>query len=99
MLTSFAVQTVMEKMFHEAEAAVHSESGLHVSLFGQHGQTKALEWMDIGTATLNNTGNIIKEKKPLTYALIKKLCSRPPRVCNGVVVVRQKQPVDLVSAM
>lgn len=99
MLTSFAVQTVMEKMVHEAEAAVHPESGLHVSLCGQHGRTKALEWTDIGMATLNNTGNIIRKKQPLTYALVKKLCSRPPRVRNGVVAVRQKRPVDLVSVM
>ena len=86
-------------MVHEAKAAVHPESRLHVSLFGQHGRTKALEWMDIGTATLNNTGNTIKEKQLLTYALIKKLCSRPPCVHNGVVAVQQKRPVDLVSVM
>jgi hypothetical protein len=59
MLASFAVQTVTEKMVHEAEAAVHSESRLHVSLFGQHGRTKALGWTDVGTATLNNTSDII----------------------------------------
>lgn len=69
MLMSFAVQTVADKMIHEAEAAVHSESGLHVSLFEQCERTKALEWTDIGMATLNNTGDIIRKKQPLTFEI------------------------------
>ena len=97
MLTSFAAQTVAEKLVCKAEDAVHPESGLYVFISGKSGRTKALEWTDIGMATLNNTGNIIRQKQPLTYELVKKLCSRPPRVRNGVIAVRQKQPTDLVS--
>lgn len=99
-LTSFAAQLVESKLVKEAEAAIMSSSGLHVSLSAKRSAIRNVEWTDIGTTTMEQTQEILKAHQPLMWSLILKLASRPPRKnSQGVLAIRQKRPPELVSIM
>ena len=76
-LTLFAAQLVESKLVKEAEAAISSSSGLHVSISAKNSVRK-VEWTDIGTTTMEETQKILKVHQPLTWSLILRLASRPP---------------------
>ena len=99
-LTSFAAQTVKTKMIHEAENTIKLSSGLHIAVTRKQ-QTKSselnLEWPDIGAATFDKVQGIIQDKQPLTWSLIMEVASRPPRVRNGIKIIREKRPPQIVS--
>jgi hypothetical protein len=95
-LTSFAAQIVQNKLVQEAEKAIDVSNGLHVSISDSKTSAKKLEWTDIGSATVEHTQDIIRKHQPLTWSILMKLASRPPRSQNGVTIVRQKRPPELV---
>ncbi|KAJ3506750.1 hypothetical protein NLJ89_g6695 [Agrocybe chaxingu] len=97
-LTSFAAQLVANKLIEEAEKAIDAANGLHLSLTGAQKRSKKLEWTDIGSLTFETVQNILQEHQPLTWSLVMKIATRPPRNRNGAVAVRIKRPVNLVAA-
>ena len=99
-LSSFAAQLVESKLVKEAEAAIMTSSGLHVSISAKKSAVRNIEWTDIGTITMEKTQEIFKAHQPLTWSLILKLASRPPRKdSQGVLAIRQKRPPEFVSTM
>jgi len=95
-LTSFAAQLVEKKLMKEAESAIKSSTGLHISLSKKETQENLIKWPDIGSATVENARKIIQEHQPLTWSLIMKISSRPPRTRNKVEAVRQRRPPEMV---
>ena len=97
-LTSFAAQLIESKLVKEAEAAIMTSSGLHVSISAKKSAVRNIEWTDIGAITMEKTQEIFKAHQPLTWSLILKLASRPPRKdSQGVLAIRQKRPPEFVS--
>ncbi|KIM36098.1 hypothetical protein M413DRAFT_428012 [Hebeloma cylindrosporum] len=100
-LTSFAAQIVEQKLVQEIEKAVHPSSGLHVSISTKKKDPKAearrVKWTDIGNTTMERTQKVIQSCQPLTWKLIMKLASRPPRVRNNEVALRQKRPPEFIT--
>jgi hypothetical protein len=77
-----------------------SSSGLHVSISAKKSAVRNIQWTDIGNTTIEQTQEILKAHQPLTWSLILKLASRPPRKdSQGVLAIRQKRPPELVSTM
>jgi len=98
-LSSFAAQTVAQKLFDEANRAIQTDSGLHVTLSTKKHAAKRVEWTDLGATTLRQTQTIIQTYQPLTWDLFMKLATRPPRLRDGVKVVRTRRPPELVSSI
>lgn len=96
-LSSFAAQIVSKKLLDEAEKAVDPKGGHHVSLMGKEKNVSNIAWTDVGAATMQRTQDLIQAMQPLTWEIILKLCSRNPRTQNGVQVIRQKRPANIVS--
>jgi hypothetical protein len=97
-LTSFAAQLVEKKLVKEAETAIKSTNGLHISLSTKKNTTQNLvDWPDVGNATIEKTSKIIQEHQPLTWSLIMKIASRPPRKQDNEKLIRQKRPPETVS--
>lgn len=97
MLTSFAAQTVSKWLISEAENAIKPVNGLCVSFLADGDQNTELAWMDIGAATIERAQETVQAIQPLTWALIIKIATHPPQIENGVRVIRQKRPADIVS--
>lgn len=95
-LTSFAVQTVCERLIKEAENAIKPENGLHISTKSKS-DSKKLEWADIGANTVSRVADIIQDHQPVTWHLLSKIAARPPRKRKGIVAERQSRPIDGVS--
>ena len=97
-LTSFAAQLVEKKLVKEAESAIKPSSGLHIS-FPKKGKVapgNLIKWPDVGSTTVENTRKIIQEHQPLTWSLIMKISSRPPRTRNNAKIIRQRRPPENV---
>jgi len=97
-LTSFAVQVVEQRLVQEATNAVKPSSGLHAVVSRKTAERKA-EWVDIGTTTVPKVAEILKKHQPLTWHYLTKIAARKPRVRDGAVLVRKRQPVDTVSGL
>ncbi|RDB16715.1 hypothetical protein Hypma_002556 [Hypsizygus marmoreus] len=95
-LTSFAAQLVEKQLVREVEQAVKPSSGLHLAISTKT-IGKTIGWTDIGATTVEETRDTIKQHQPLTWALIMKLASRPPRVRNGITLACKDRPPDVVS--
>jgi hypothetical protein len=95
-LTSFAAQLVKKKLVKEAESAIKLSSGLHLSISKKTMATNLIKWPDVGSATVENTQKIIQDHQPLTWSLLMKISSRPPRTRNNVKIIRQRRPPENV---
>ena len=95
-LSSFAVQILTQKLVDEAEKAIQPDSGLHVNLSNKKHAAKQVEWTDLGATTLERTQSIIRTYQPLTWKLVLKLATRPPRQQDKMKAVRTKRPPELV---
>jgi hypothetical protein len=96
-LTSFAAQIILKKLTREAESAIATSSGLHLSLSNKGLQReKKIEWRDIGALTFERAEDIITAHQPLLWDLVNKLAVRRPRNGDGVKSVRTKRPPHLV---
>jgi hypothetical protein len=100
-LTSFAAQLVEKKLVKEAESAIKSSSGLRVSISNKKkvAPGSLIKWPDIGSATVENTRKIIREHQPLTWSLIMKVSSRPPRTRNNAKIIQQRRPPESVMLL
>jgi hypothetical protein len=97
-LTSFAVQVVERRLVREATNAVESSSGLHAAV--SHKTMRGnVEWVDMGATTVPDVAQILKKFQPLTWHYFTQIAARKPRVRNGVVLVRQRRPVEAVSSL
>ena len=90
-LTSFAAQLVKKKLVQEAEAAVQPRSGLHAM--------QQVSWADIHSTTVASVAGVIQKLQRLTWELVTEICARPPRKRGGVVVERQRRPVNGVGPL
>ena len=97
-LTSFAVQIIERRLVQEATSAVASSSCLHAVVSRKTIQRK-VEWVDIGATTVPDVAEILKDHQPLTWHYLTKIAARKPRIRNGVVLVRQRRPVEAVSTL
>jgi len=87
-LTSFTVQIVEWRLVHEGTNAVASSSGLHAAVSCKTMQRK-VEWVDIGATTVADVAQTLKKHQPLTWHYFTQIAAHKPRVCNGVVLIRQ----------
>ncbi|KAF8193655.1 hypothetical protein BJ912DRAFT_1091531 [Pholiota molesta] len=94
-LTSFAVQIVLKKLVAEAESAVSTSSGLHLSLSDKRHNEKKIEWRDVGALTFETAKEIITTHQPLLWNLVNTLATRRPR--DNSMVMRTKRPPHLVA--
>ncbi|KAF8166678.1 hypothetical protein BJ912DRAFT_1092378 [Pholiota molesta] len=94
-LTSFAVQTVLKKLVKEAESAIATLSGLHLSLSNKRHHEKKIEWRDIGALTFEHAQDIITMHQLLLWNLVNTLAARRPR--DRSRIVRTKRPPHLVA--
>ena len=76
-LSSFAAQTIAKKLLEEAEKAIQTDSGLHVTLSTKKQAVKQIEWTDLGASTLQQTQRVIQKCQPLTWNLFTTLAARP----------------------
>lgn len=96
-LTSFAVQTMWDKLVWEAKAAVKPSSGLHVSVKPTKNQRR-LQWVDVGSTTSSMVEEIFRQHQPLTWDYLTAIATAEPRKRNGVLQERKIRPVNRVSS-
>ncbi|KAJ7574896.1 hypothetical protein C8J56DRAFT_802350 [Mycena floridula] len=99
-LTSFAAQISRDKLRREAQKAVDIENGLHVTSIRHNGRDK-LEtdqtWSEVGASTATRTGQIIQQYQRLAFHFLSVIAGEPAPDKNGVVAVRKKRPISMVS--
>ncbi|KAF5328076.1 hypothetical protein D9619_013640 [Psilocybe cf. subviscida] len=95
-ISSFAAQIIGDRLVTEANKAIRTDSGLHVSLSGKSASVKAIEWPDIGATTFPSTQLLQSQYQPLSRHLLERIGARTPRSVNGESGGRQKRPVETV---
>jgi hypothetical protein len=88
-LTSFALQTIGNYLARGAETAVHSSSGLHVSVTSQNAVKKS-GWLRIGQNTIPFVADILKHHLRPAFYLLERIAMRKPRTRNGIVDAPRK---------
>ncbi|KAJ7785593.1 hypothetical protein B0H14DRAFT_3583865 [Mycena olivaceomarginata] len=88
-LTSFALQTIGNYLARGAETAVHSSSGLHVSVTSQNAVKKS-GWLRIGQNTIPFVADILEHHLRPAFYLLERIAMRKPRTRNGIVDAPRK---------
>lgn len=91
-LSTFALHVTVTKLVEEAEDAVKTSNGLHVSISGKSQTVKKVDWMDIGATTFESTETIQKKHQPTTRYILTRISQR-----QDANFVRKKRPVNMVS--
>lgn len=98
-LTSFAVQIIAKKLSREAESAVKSANGLHVSISSKT-PTNQLAWGDIGPNTVPRVTDIIRTHQPVAWHLANTVAARKVRFREGgYLPTRKTRPAEVVSVL
>lgn len=98
-LSSFAVQLVAKKLVREAEEIVKPSSGLHaVVVHDPKKPNQKAEWVDIGATTVSSVLATLRERQPVAFYLLSKIAGRKLRVRQGELQIRERRPVETVSA-
>jgi hypothetical protein len=97
-LTSFTVQIVERRLVQEAINAVKPSSGLH-AVASRKSALKKAEWVDVGATTAPEVSGVLRNLQPLTWYYLTQIATRKPRVRGGIVQVRKRRPVEVVSTI
>lgn len=90
-LSTFVLSLVASKIAEEANKAIETKNGLHVSLTGKSCTVKTLEWTDIGACTFENVLNLQEMHQPISRYLLMRIAARKDFVGS------EKRPVNQVS--
>ncbi|KAG2116380.1 hypothetical protein DEU56DRAFT_919219 [Suillus clintonianus] len=94
-LSSFAAQTVKQKLVADIKHAVRPGNGLHVS-FAPSESRQSSDWDDVGSMTVTKIEETLRKEQPLAMALLEAIATGPQRKRRGKDTQRRIRPVRLV---
>ncbi|KAG1750427.1 uncharacterized protein EDB91DRAFT_1244005 [Suillus paluster] len=94
-LSSFAAQTVKQKLVADIKHAVRPGNGLHVS-FAPSESRQSSDWDDIGSMTVTKIEETLRKEQPLAMVLLEAIATGPQRKHRGKDTQRRIRPVRLV---